>query len=289
MRPQIFSISIYRGATPLDLHPAANVAHPVLTGQSVNDRPAEFVADPFMVNTDNGWHMFFEVMDSRTSRGSIGLATSHDGISWTYRQIVLDEPFHLSYPYVFRCGNEYYLIPETQRNSSVRLYRADPFPYRWRFVNALLDLPLADPSMIRWNNRWWLFGSQQNRSLRLFHSEELVGGWQEHPASPVVVNEQPDGVRPAGRLTPWGSGFLRYSQDCGTCYGLQVQAALVTGLSMTRYDEEPVLGPILQADRRLYEKGWNSGGMHHVDPHQLRNGGWLACVDGWFYLPDVDC
>jgi hypothetical protein len=28
-------------------------------------------------------------------------------------------------------------------------------------------------------------------------------------------------------------------------------------------------------------RGWNAGGMHHVDVHRLEDGYWLACVDGW--------
>jgi hypothetical protein len=279
MPSQIFSISIYRGATPLDLHPLAGAAHPVLSGDSVSDVRAEFVADPFMVKAEGLWHMFFEVMDARTSRGSIGLATSPDGLSWTYRQIVLEEPFHLSYPYIVECGGEYYMIPETQRNSSVRLYRGDPFPWRWRFVEALVDLPLADASLIRRGDRWWMFGSQQNKRLRLFHASELAGPWEEHAGSPVVMSERADGVRPAGRLTPWKQGFLRFAQDCETAYGVQVRPALVTSLSTTHYAEErmgeAILGPS--------ETTWNTGGMHHVDPHRVAEGDWLACVDGWFW------
>ena len=28
-------------------------------------------------------------------------------------------------------------------------------------------------------------------------------------------------------------------------------------------------------------EGWNKDRMHHVDPHQLEDGSWIACVDGW--------
>ncbi|HLK68996.1 MAG TPA: hypothetical protein VKU19_36440 [Bryobacteraceae bacterium] len=278
---QIFSISMYRGATPLNLEPIPSVAHPILTGKSVTDVAAEFVADPFMVKHDGVWYMFFEVMDSRTSRGSIGLATSHDGLSWTYRQIVLDEPFHLSYPYVVQSGGEYFMIPETQRNSAVRLYRADPFPWRWRFVRPILDLAVADNSLIRWEDRWWMLASQFNRNLRLFHAGELEGPWQEHAGSPVVVKDRSDGVRPAGRLTPWNGGFLRYAQDCEVAYGTQVRPALITSLSTTHYSEEE-MGPAILGPGNT-EQAWNGGGMHHVDPHQLAADDWLACVDGWFW------
>ena len=37
--------------------------------------------------------------------------------------------------------------------------------------------------------------------------------------------------------------------------------------------EDPVLG--------ARNDGWNEMGMHHIDPHLLEDGTWLACVDGW--------
>lgn len=55
-----------------------------------------------MVCQDGRWYMFFEVMNQDSDRGEIGLALSDDGIHWEYSQIVLVEPFHLSYPHVFR-------------------------------------------------------------------------------------------------------------------------------------------------------------------------------------------
>ena len=59
------------------------------------------VADPFMVFENGTWYMFFEAMNDFESRGVIGLATSEDGLSWQYQKIILNESFHLSYPYVF--------------------------------------------------------------------------------------------------------------------------------------------------------------------------------------------
>jgi hypothetical protein len=28
------------------------------------------------------------------------------------------------------------------------------------------------------------------------------------------------------------------------------------------------------------DEGWNSQRMHHVDPHLMTDGRWIACVDG---------
>jgi len=107
----MWSISIYRGNSPFDLEPVK--AGSVLTKDSITDVSAAFVADPFMLQHNGLWHMFFEVMNAQRRCGEIGLATSSDALSWTYKQIVLSEPFHLSYPYVFAWQGEYFMVPET--------------------------------------------------------------------------------------------------------------------------------------------------------------------------------
>jgi hypothetical protein len=97
-----WSIGIYLGKSHVDLAPPETISNPVLTAKDITDVPADFVADPFMLHENGTWYMFFEVMNARDRKGDIGLATSVDGLKWTYQQIVLSESFHLSYPYVFK-------------------------------------------------------------------------------------------------------------------------------------------------------------------------------------------
>ncbi len=144
-----------------------------------------------MVRAPDGWHMFFEVMNWQTGKGEIGCAFSRDARHWEYRQLVLIEPFHLSYPYVFEWDGDYYMIPETYQARSVRLYRAVAFPTTWRAVATLLHGPYyVDSSVCYYRGLWWLFtdGSQRmnNDTLRLFYSRTLTGPWHEHPRSPLV-------------------------------------------------------------------------------------------------------
>src|SRR5690242_222164 len=85
----VWSIGIYSGATPFALRPEGGADNPVLTARQVSDREAEFVADPFMVRAGASWQMFFEVMNRATGRGEIGLASSADGLRWSYQGVVL--------------------------------------------------------------------------------------------------------------------------------------------------------------------------------------------------------
>ena len=279
-----WAIGIYDGKSPFELLPPADLQNPVLTFADVTDVPASFVADPFMVRSDGVWYMFFEVMVRSLGIGQIGLAISDDGRAWKYQQIVLAEPYHLSYPYVFEWMTDYYMIPESYIVGSVCLYKAVKFPTEWVFVNTLLTGPhYADSSIFRYQDRWWMFTESsldmKHDSVRLFYSEHLEGPWLEHPRSPVVDNN-PHVARPSGRVLVINGKPVRYAQDCFPIYGTQVRALEITELTTENYQEREIgEHPLLTGSG----SGWNKDGMHHVDHHRLDSGGWIACVDGWHW------
>jgi hypothetical protein len=281
--PQFWSIGIYAGDSPLSLGPLIESNEAVISAADVTDIAARFVADPFMLRTDSGWHMFFEVMNAETGRGEIGHASSGDGRSWNYGRRVLTEPFHLSYPFVFQHKGESYMIPETIDGGGVRLYQAADFPQDWRHVGTLIEGRFVDPSLIRHDGRWWMFAGEgygdPSVTLRLFHAEELFGPWREHPASPIIEDD-PLTARPAGRPVVVDGRIIRFAQGCRPDYGTNVAAFRVDVLTPGEYSERPLAdGPILSGSGR----GWNRDGMHHVDAHQLADGTWIAAVDGWLW------
>ncbi len=274
-----WSIGIYTGPSPFDLDNPASIANPVVTARDVTDVAADFVADPFIVQEGGTWYMFFEVLDSWRGRGEIGLATSTDGVKWHYQQIVLREDQHLSYPYLFKWQDQYYMIPETGAAQAIRLYRAASFPTQWTYVSTLLSgSDFTDTSVAYFNNKWWLFTSPaSNDTLRLFYADDLLGPYTEHPASPIVSGN-PHTARPGGRVLVDGGRIYRFAQDDYPLYGNQVHAFEITTLTTTAYAETPrPEDPIVGASH----SGWNSDGMHTVDPHRLGDGTWIATVDGY--------
>lgn len=273
-----WSIGIYTGASPFHISSPDFIRNPVLTAESVTDRNAEFVADPFMVMENSTYYMLFEVLDKSTSRGVIGLAESKDGFEWKYRQIVIEEPFHLSYPYVFKWKNDFYLVPECRDDFSVRLYKATDFPLKWQHEQDLLrGHRFADPSLTRFQNTWWMFVSDTGSDvLDLFFSDDLIGPWHQHPMSPIIKLDKHIS-RPGGRLTIVDGKLYRFAQDDGAMYGLQVFAFEITEITKTSYRERLVsMSPVIKASG----KGWNAHGMHTVDPHQIDDNRWIVVVDG---------
>ena len=276
-----FSIGMFAGPSPLDLSPAAGARNPVLSFREITDAPAIFVADPFMVHHDDGrWYMILEVMNDRGYKGDIALATSPNGLEWQYRGIVLSEPFSLSYPYVFRWQGDYYMLPEMYQQNYLRLYRADPFPTRWRHVATFLEgSPIADASIFSFEGHWYILACPrpaEHDALSLYWADSPEGPWREHPKSPIVTGD-PRSARPGGRVIEWEGGLLRFAQDCYPRYGTGLRAFHITRLSPDSYAERP----IDQAPIRPPAPGaWNSLAMHHIDAHLLADGTWLAVADG---------
>ena len=272
-----WSIGIYEGPTPFDLSPPENISNPVLTWMNITDRDAKFVADPFMVFEDEKYFMFFEMLNLNTKQGDIAYAESADGKNWNYRKVVIDEKFHLSYPYVFKWENNYYMIPESHRDFSVRLYKAKKFPEEWEYVGNLLSgYRNVDPSIFRYKDKWWMFVSTgDNEILNLFFSDNLFKGWQPHPKNPIVKLDK-HFSRSGGRVIHYNGNLFRLAQDDDPSYGIQVFAFEITELSETSYAEK------LASKKPIVTKtniGWNAAGMHNVDPQKIGNK-WIAVVDG---------
>src|SRR5262249_16497511 len=276
----MWSIGIYTGDSPFKLQPAASVTNPVLSSRDVTDITADCVADPFMIRVGSTWYMFFEALNRQIGRGVIACATSSDAFHWSYHQVVLEEPFHLSYPYVFEWGGEYLMVPETLKAGSVRLYKASSFPDSWAFAGELINTTGADPSPFYYAGKWWMFLCPlpyRHDTLDLYMADELEGPWVQHPSSPILTGTRSI-ARPAGRIMALNGRVIRFAQDCYPVYGTRVRAFELLHLTEDDYIEAaavdgPILGPA--------GSGWNGRGMHHLDPHSMSDGCWVACVDGY--------
>lgn len=271
-----WAVGIYEGPTPFDLSDPVNISNPVLTRDDVTDVDALFIADPFMTIKDKKYTMFFEVLNKETNQGDIGCAESIDGVKWEYKKIVIDEPFHLSYPYVFHWNDNYYLIPESGEDLSVRLYKAVSFPDKWEYIGNLLSgYNYIDPSIFQYKGKWWLFASSGTGVLNLYYSEDLLKGWKPHPHNPIVKFDK-NIARPAGRVFTYKDRLYRLAQDGIPRYGSRVFAFEITKLSEESYEEK------IASEKPIVTftgKGWNAGRMHHVDLHKLGNK-WIGTVDG---------
>ncbi|MEG2656729.1 MAG: hypothetical protein RSA29_13610 [Clostridium sp.] len=280
---QIWSIGIYEGDDILNLNDKKDIVNPIITANDVTDISAKFVADPFLINDGQKNYLFFEVLDNSMNKGVIGLATSDDLNNWTYDKVVLEEEFHLSYPYVFEYNNEFYMLPEGGNSGYLNLYKSKNFPYEWEKISSLLRGNYPDASIFQYDDKWWILSTKREKNggthfdnLHLYYSDNLTEGWKEHIKSPIITNDASIS-RPAGKVLVDNNKIIRFAQKDEARYGEGVSAFEITKLTESEY-EEKLIGEVVSGSG--IKGSWNEGGMHQSDVHKNEDGKYIVVVDG---------
>ncbi|MBS4198415.1 hypothetical protein KHA93_01905 [Bacillus sp. FJAT-49732] len=271
----VWSISVFNSPSIISKKTKGNSMLPSLQASDVSDVYAEFVADPFIINHNSVFYMFFEILDKSTDKGIIGLATSRDGKDWSYERTVLKETYHLSYPYVFKYKDNFYMIPETCETNKVLLYKAKRFPYEWEIVSEMIQGNYVDASIFYYKNKWWIMAGKSGK-LHLFYSDNLYTNWIEHVKSPLIENNY-NITRPGGRVIVEKNNIFRYTQDGEPNYGSAVRVFKITHLSEREYEEEE-LSVVLNGSKMKAD--WKKDGMHSIDQYKISDNNWLVAVDG---------
>lgn len=203
-------------------------------------------ADPFPIERDGRWFVFFEDLPFDKGRAHISvIEVGRDG-RWSQPRAVLERDYHLSYPFLFELEGRLYMIPETAQNRTVEAYRCVEFPGRWELERVLVDgVRLADATLHRGADRWWMFANGApgasrvfDDELHIFHAEHPLGEWRAHARNPVKSDARC--ARPAGRLYWRGGALYRPAQVCAPSYGAGIAIHRVLRLSPMEYAERVV-------------------------------------------------
>jgi hypothetical protein len=156
---------------------------------------------------------------------------------------VLERPFHLSYPLVFRHEGRFYMIPESRRGGLVELLRAEEFPWHWIPVKTLYRGDAADTTLVVEQGTFFFFTTLaapfgEGRCLCLFWADRLDGDWHPHPLNPISMDVRH--ARSGGRVIRDGGRLIRVSQSGAGGYGSALGFHEITELSRTEYAERPL-------------------------------------------------
>lgn len=192
-------------------------------------------ADPFLFERDGKTFLFAELYDRLALRGVIGccVLTERGASKW---KIVIKEPFHLSYPFVFEHGGSVYMIPESFRASEIILYKAVSFPYEWKRVRTVADCAAVDSTIIERNGEKYLITVRVINAegvlaiLPLDHELNVTG-------SQIALGKEANNVRPAGKAFVYKNKLVRPSQDCSVGYGHALNLCEITKLDKEQFEE----------------------------------------------------
>jgi hypothetical protein len=246
--------------------------------QAIPDPGFRFYADPFAFVHAGRHYLFVEDLDHRTNKGVISVVPFDDHGPCGEARPVLEEPWHLSYPFVFAHAGQIWMIPESSANRTVSLYRAESFPHRWvRESTLLTGIAASDATVICHAGRFWMFAATRDGAgswsdtLSLFLADDIRGPWRPHPANPVLIDQA--SARPAGAIVERDGVLWRPVQDCTNGYGTGVGLA-----EITRLDQEGFAQKVRNVLR------WPAEWPGHRF-HTLNRAGHLECIDGAAHSP----
>ncbi len=239
------------------------------------DRPSgkdRYVADPFGCPSATGLTILVEDFDHAERHGRISAFRFDDRGRHGQPQLVRDFPTHASYPYLVEVQGDWWCIPETAAANEVRAYRFDPDSLTFDEIGVLLaGVALSDPTLFRWEGRWWLFGTDfrqgPNTHLRAWWATEPTGPWTPHAIDPLAIDVR--GARGAGTPFLHDGQLHRPAQDCSTSYGGAVSIRRIDRLDPNGFSETEVAR--LEPD---------PNGPYPNGVHTLSAAGDLTLIDG---------
>lgn len=227
-----------------------------------------FWADPFVVSNEDKYYVFVEEFLYKANKGHIAVLELDKSGQLLKTRKIIENPYHMSYPFVFQRDNTYYMIPETGGNRSIDLYRCTEFPGKWELVKSIMkDINAVDTTLFNHKGKWWLFtlidkidsSLAVSPELYLFWSDDFLSDqWTGHPMNPVVTDVRI--ARPAGRIFIRDGKIYRPSQDCSGRYGNSFDINQILALTCEVYEEKRILKVKPDWDKAL--KGTHTFNYH---------------------------
>jgi hypothetical protein len=228
-----------------------------------------FWADPHIVTIDENYFIFIEEYIYNQSKGHIAVIKMDKDGNHDYLGKILEKDYHLSYPFVFEFENNFYMIPETESNNNIELYKCVDFPKKWEYHGEIMsNVSAVDTTIFNHDNKWWMFsgikenmGSSNSDELFLFHSDNpLTDKWEPHSKNPIISDVRQ--ARPAGKIFSFKDKLYRPSQNSSKFYGYGISINQINNISKNEYEETSITSILPDWDKnitRVHTFAYDSG------------------------------
>ena len=220
---------------------------------------SKFIADPFFLKEGKNTYLFVENLREDSGNGNIDLFISFNDKDYKYMGEVLDEPFHISYPQVFKHKDRYFMVPETKRSNNILLYEAKNFPYDWVIVDTLIhNVRYKDPSIYLSDSLNFLVTVDDEMWGHVYRSSSLFGDWIKQENHVRWGNE----TRPGGRIFNVNNDLFIPFQNYSKGYGTGISLYKIVLDKKHDINFEKFIHFYLHPHDEIY---WFNKGMHHID------------------------
>lgn len=177
-------------------------------------------ADPFVFEYNNVTYLFYEAYDLVEQRGKLAYSILNDDNTATKPKIILDRVYHFSFPYIFECNNQIYIMPETCADNNLQLFRAVSFPDKWEENTVLLnDVFVSDSIILDSGTQKYVSCFEQYKEAprgKLFYcwgKNKIYEISDNRLINGKVVAEGDYGIRNAGAVFRLDDKIIRVGQD----------------------------------------------------------------------------
>ncbi len=214
----------------------------------IKNLPGRFFADPFVINYQDRTICFVEDFFFSESKGKISAIEIFE-TGYKYLDIVLEENFHLSYPYLFVENGNLYMIPETSEVNQIRLYQSINFPTRWELKEVLMEgVSAVDTVVFKNKNLWYMLTNicssgidDHSSELHIFYSERFDSQeWKPiKKSNPIIFDSLK--ARNGGFFELNNNQYRVNQVQDFSHYGKCFEVNLITDISVENYKEEKIL------------------------------------------------
>lgn len=193
-----------------------------------------------------------------------------------FKEIVLKNKTHFSYPNIIRIDNHIYLLPENFESGALNLYEYDKSQSKFVFVKQLINEPLVDANILYAKGSYWLFASKRETDqseLYLWRADNIGGNYE--PDGGMKIKEGLRGSRMGGNFFMVDNECYRVGQDCSVSYGYGLSIQKIENLDLVDYKENNVLN-IYPLPHTPYPNGIHTLNFYHN----------LCVIDGRYNKPD---
>lgn len=200
-----------------------------------------FFADPFVLKTTSDLIIVLaeELIFSENKGRIVKLVVDKITKRLLERIVVLELDTHLSYPAIFRDGDLIYIYPENSASGELKIYSYDDANSNINLVKILIKEPLADSTIINWNEKYWIVATKapnkQNKAY-LYLSNSFDGEYIMFRQAPIVSDR--GCARPAGDFIKYNNELYRPAQDCIYRYGSGIVMQKINVMSDNSYSEK---------------------------------------------------
>ena len=213
-----------------------------------------WAADPFLISSGGKDFLFFEMFDRFKSKGVIGYREINGGKIGKMK-IAYQAGYHLSFPYIFKFRDSYYMMPESSEGKELYILKATHFPDKWEKVDSFMtEKRLVDSVLCSIEKDTYLLTQELKEE---YSSDELLiflrreNKWVPHEKNPVIKSKA--NSRMARDVFCEKNKLIRISQDCESGYGTKLHFNNIIKLSKDDYVEN-LFKTISTKDIRLDSK-----------------------------------